>query len=161
VRITAEHCVTAGAGADHDRRIDHVGNTRATTQCSDGASLGLVERHDHDHGEPQESSKACLTSAVAPRLRNNARRYNEVGGAGVCFVEQGLETSIAALERDQRTGVEREAGHCSAEPKRLTGPHAILLGGQPAIGGHLGQQPCKILIAATFLDRVGYERGHR
>ncbi len=72
-----------------------------------------------------------LASASAPRLCDNARWHGEIGTGGMCFIEQGLETGITALDRDQRAGVERDASH-SGQPERPAGPLAVFVGGGPA-----------------------------
>ena len=106
------------------------------TQCTGGTSFRLVKRYDRDRGEPEESSEAGLASATAPRLCDHTRWHSEIGTGDMCFVEQGLEARITALDRDQRAGVERDASH-SGQPERLAGPPAVFLGGRPGFCGHL------------------------
>lgn len=134
-----EHGVIAVARADHDGCVNDVSGARKPTQGTGGTSFRLVERYDSDRDEPEESSQASLASATAPRLCDHARGNSEIGTSCMCFVEQGLETGITALDRDQRAGVERDASH-SGQPERLAGPLAVFLGGRPGFCGHLGQQ---------------------
>jgi hypothetical protein len=156
VGVATDHGVIAVARADHDGCVNDVSGARMPTQGTGGTSFRLVEGYDGDRGEPEESGQASLASATAPRLCDHARWHSEIRTGGMCFVEQGLEAGITALDRDQRAGVERDASH-SGQAERLTGPPAVFLGGWPGFCGHLGQQHGKLLVAAVFLDRVGHE----
>ena len=154
--VAADHGAIAVARADHNGCVDDIGGAREPAEGTGGTSPGLVERYDRDSREPEEASEAGLTSAAAPRLCDNARWHGEIGTGGICFIEQGLETGITALDRDQRAGVERDAGH-SGQPERPVGPLAIFLAGGAGFRGHLGQQRGKLLVAAVLLYRVGHE----
>ena len=126
------------------------------TQDTGGTRFGFVEGYDGEGRKPEESSQAGLASASAPCLRDHARRHSEFGTGAMCFVEQGLEAGITALDGDQRAGVERDAGH-SGQPERLAGPRAVHVSGRPGFGGHLRQQHAELLVAAALLDRLGHE----
>ena len=72
-------------------------------------------------GISSQCASACARSAwrlpVGPRLRDQDRRYRDLGGVVGCVAQHRPDRAVVAIQRDQRAGIEHERGHPSTSAR--------------------------------------------
>jgi hypothetical protein len=105
--------------AEDDVRVDHVAGARAREQSTDFGDVDLVERHDSRLLGSQPSRDPSLPRQIADSLCARGRRNTDDLSPQDSGIEQDVEISVAALDRNQRTGVKRVTAQAAA-PGRST-----------------------------------------
>ena len=95
-------------GRDGDGRVDHVSSSGLSAQ---GASLSRdLSIQRHFVAQLESLRQRCLARVASPGLSYGPGRHVDTTGA-VCGVQPRPEAAVAAVESDQRAGIEHEFRH--------------------------------------------------
>lgn len=106
VGVTRCDPVIARSGAKHHRGVDHVAAPGDTEELPRGTSLTIVQTDDVTGIRSKEPGKRGLAPPVSPHLADDAGGDAQLFAALSCTCDERYRPPLAALERDQRSGVE-------------------------------------------------------
>ena len=86
--------------------VDDVARART---CQQGSDLGSVIEGDNDH-RAQKSREACLSSTIAPHLRDDWVRRGQWCLVDECGGEEFLRSAFTSIDGDEEPGVKNQAG---------------------------------------------------
>lgn len=109
VRVRGDYLMAQFASMKYDVNSDDVrvsGRSAQMTHCSGGE---VVERRNANLSGIEQPRKSCLPCAATPRLGDDPGGHMQfqIGLAGP--LQQGAHARVASLDREQRSGIERQA----------------------------------------------------
>ena len=106
VGVTRCDPVVARSGAKDHRGVDHVIATRDTQALPRGTSSVVIQSDDVTGVRSEEPGKVGLAPPISPQLADDASGNAQLFAAFSRTSDERDRPPLAALERDQRSGVE-------------------------------------------------------
>lgn len=116
VRARRDDSHAALSCGERDCGVGDVVRAARAAQLTNGASGEIVEWSNLAHWRTQQPSHADLGSTIAPRLRNYPSGHDERVTVLKRAGDDGNDSSVIAVERDERAGVK----HCAAQRPSAT-----------------------------------------
>lgn len=109
--VGGEHAMVAGAGTEYHRRIDDIARLGGAAQLASRSGTSVIQWLDLDDFGGEQPHQANLAPPIPPHLGDDPGGYSHSDLALKGASDDRHDTTIVAFERDERTRVERQAGH--------------------------------------------------
>jgi hypothetical protein len=145
--IIGQNRVAAPPSAKHNRGVHDVGCAGHAAELSDRPSRQIVQGNDLDGLGSQQPNESNLTRSIPPHLRDDTRGHSQPVSTIECARHEQHNSTIGALESDQRSCIERRTPHRLRvlEPRKIRSAarRSALVGGPPVSASISSRSPDK------------------
>ncbi len=150
VDIARQDHLSQASRAERHVRVCDVVRAGASEQQAHEPSFFVIERDDVHVRQAQECGDPRLTRGIAPGLSHARGGHRDPMVAPARLRDEDCHRAIAALERNQRAGIEDDAGHAAPRRSLRAWARSAAEGGPPVLARLSASRTSKSASAASW-----------